>query len=89
MCYMTTLLCNDLTGCPVPSVLTPSTLTLDKLRYETGWPGMSGLYSNEVTGMVLLYYLTSAVLHAVLPGEHKLGTKLASGGQLKYKLNSD
>lgn len=89
VCYLLTFLCNDLTGCPVPSALTPSTLTLDKLRYETGWPGISGLYSHKVTGMVLLYYLTSAALYRILPGHEVMGTRLANGGKLQYKLNSE
>lgn len=66
----------------------PSTLTLAKLKAETGWPGLSGLASWEATGAVLGWYLLSLVLQTVLPGTTKQGTKLATGGKLTYKFNS-
>lgn len=85
-----TFLCNDISGCPVPSALSPSTLTIDKLKQETGWPenGVSGLASFDVTIKVLGYYLLSLVLHRVLPGQVVEGTELSTGGKLKYKFNS-
>jgi delta14-sterol reductase len=63
-------------------------LTLEKLKEETGWPGFSGLASWETTGWVVAWYLLSLVLGRVLPGEHREGNELASGGRLKYKFNS-
>jgi delta14-sterol reductase len=86
--YIMTFLCNDIAGCPVPSALTPSTLTLEALKEETGWPGISGLASWKVTGWVLAYYFLSLVLHRILPGEVVEGVELSSGGRLKYKFNS-
>lgn len=85
-----TFLCNDITGCPVPSVISPSTLTLEALKQETGWPadGIRGLASWDVSAKVLGYYLLSLILYRILPGEESLGTELACGGKLKYKLNS-
>lgn len=83
-----TFLCNDIYGCPVPSALSPKTLTLEKLKEETGWPGFAGLASFRVTGWVLSWYLLSLVLWRVLPGQVLEGTELASGGKLKYKFNS-
>lgn len=90
VCYLTTFLCNDTSGCPVPSVLSPSTLTLETLKQEVGWPaeGIWGLASWDVSVKVLGYYLLSLILHRVLPGQEVEGTKLASGGKLKYKFNS-
>jgi len=90
LCYLTTFLCNDISGCPVPSLLSPSTLTLDRLKQDAGWPadGIWGLASWDVTAKVLGYYLFSLVLHKVLPGEEVEGVELASGGKLKYKFNS-
>ena len=88
--YLLTFLCNDIAGCPVPSVLLPSSLTLDKLKEETGWPadGIFGLFSFKVTAAVLGYYFFSLILYRVLPGEEAEGCELASGGKLKYKFNS-
>lgn len=86
--YLMTFLCNDMYGCPVPSVLSPKTLTLEKLKEETGWPGFDGLVNLEVIGWVLGYYLLSLVLNRVLPGQEVVGTELVSGGRLNYKFNS-
>ena len=90
LCYLSTFLCNDVAGCPVPSVLTPSTLTIDTLKREIGWPanGIWGLASWDVSAKVLGYYLFSMILHRVLPGLEVEGTELASGGKLQYKFNS-
>ncbi|RAL59300.1 hypothetical protein DID88_006905 [Monilinia fructigena] len=81
---------NDISGCPVPSSLSPSTLTISNLKQEAGWPanGLAGLSSWDVFLKVVGYYLLSMVLHRVLPGEEKLGVELASGGKLKYKFNT-
>jgi delta14-sterol reductase len=89
-CYAATLLCNDISGCPVPSLLSPSTLTIEALKQDVGWPadGIWGLASWDVSAKVLGYYLLSLILHRVLPGEEVEGTVLASGGKLKYKFNS-
>ena len=89
VCYLASFLCNDISGCPVPSALHPSSLTLAKLKQETGWPkdGLLGLGSIKVTAYVLGYYFLSLVLQAVLPGEESQGVVLKSGGRLKYKFN--
>ena len=87
VCYLTTFLCNDISGCPAPSTLHPKSLTLAKLKKETGWPGISGLVSTRVTLWVFGYYLLSLVLQAALPGEEIEGGELRSGGKLKYKFN--
>ncbi|CAD6442879.1 b08d57cd-a48a-4d4e-bd07-00ec8a92c059 [Sclerotinia trifoliorum] len=90
LCYATTFLCNDISGCPVPSSLSPSTLTINSLKQEVGWPenGLAGLSSWDVFLKVVGYYFLSMVLHRILPGEEKLGVELASGGKLKYKFNT-
>lgn len=73
----------------MPSALHPKSLTLGKLKEETGWPpdGILGLASFKVTAWVLGYYLSSLVLLAVLPGVESEGVELKSGGKLKYKFN--
>ena len=87
--YAFAFMCNDVSGCPAPSALHPSTLTLETLKREVGWPkeGIMGLGSWSVTGWVLMYYLTSLTLQAFLPGEESLGVELSNGGRLKYKFN--
>ncbi|KAK3322688.1 delta(14)-sterol reductase like protein [Apodospora peruviana] len=82
--------CNDVTGCPAPSLLHPKSLDLETLKHEVGWPenGLQGFLSWNATGWTLAYYLLSAVLYRVLPGTEMEGVELANGGRLKYKLNS-
>lgn len=87
--YITNFVCNDIYGCPIPSALDPKTLTLEKIKTETGWPGWNGIVSLEATGWVLGYYFLSLVLHRFLPGQIVEGTELAIGGRLKYKFNSE
>lgn len=88
--YLFTFACNDISGCPAPSLLSPSTLDLETLKQEVGWPtdGIWGLASWRVTGWTLAYYLFSAVLFRVLPGAVSDGVELSSGGRLKYKFNT-
>ena len=91
VCYLGSFLCNDVAGCPIPSILHPSILTLEKLKKEAGWPedGILGLGSFKVTGFVLAYYFSSLVLQTILPGEESQGVVLTSGGRLKYKFNGN
>ncbi|KAL2799288.1 ergosterol biosynthesis ERG4/ERG24 [Aspergillus keveii] len=88
--YSFTFLCNDVSGCPAPSLLHPSTLTLDKLKVEVGWPegGFRALYDTQVFLWVLSYYLLQLFLYVVLPGQFAEGTELACGGRLRYKFNA-
>ncbi|KAF9895365.1 erg24, C-14 sterol reductase [Aspergillus nanangensis] len=62
--YAFFFLCNDVSGCPAPSLLHPSSLTLDQLKTEVGWPeeGLWAFYDTGVTLWVLSYYLLSLVL---------------------------
>ncbi|KAI5307485.1 erg24, C-14 sterol reductase, partial [Ascosphaera atra] len=87
--YSLAFFCNDVSGCPVPSLLSPRSLTLRQLKQEIGWPetGLSGLYDKDVTLKVLGYYLVLLILQVFLPGTTVEGVQLASGGKLKYKLN--
>lgn len=88
--YLFTFICNDVSGCPAPSLLSPSTLKLEQLKREVGWPeeGIWGLGSTKVTGVVLGYYLFNALLYRFLPATEVDGVQLASGGRLKYRFNS-
>jgi delta14-sterol reductase len=87
--YAFTFLCNDVSGCPVPSLLNPSTLSLNKLKKEAGWPqgGIKAFFDMQVTLWVLSYYFLSLALYVFLPGEVVEGTELACKGRLRYKFN--
>lgn len=87
--YSFTFLCNDVSGCPAPSLLHPSTVTLDQLKAEVGWPkgGFADFYDTSVTLWVLGYYLLSLAMYVFLPGQEVEGTELACGGRLPYKFN--
>lgn len=87
--YVMAFGCNDVSGCPAPSLLSLKTLSFDALKAEVGWPeeGIWGLGSWKVLGWVLTYYGFSLVLYRLLPAQEIEGTELASGGKLKYRLN--
>lgn len=89
MIYGFTFLCNDVSGCPVPSLLHPSTLTVEKLKAEVGWPeeGLKAFYDTNVTLWVLAYYGLSLFLQIFLPGQEVEGVVLACGGKHRYKFN--
>lgn len=88
--YLFTFACNDVSGCPAPSLLSPKTIDLEQLKREVGWPadGIMGLGSWRVTGWTLAYYFFNAVLYRVLPATVADGVELSSGGRLKYRMNS-
>lgn len=85
-----TMLCNDISGCPAPALLDWKTLTLEKLKAQTPWPqqGFVGLFDPEAIGWTLAYYGLSLFLQLVLPGVEVDGIKLDGGGRHKYKFNS-
>ncbi|KNG86611.1 delta(14)-sterol reductase [Aspergillus nomiae NRRL 13137] len=88
--YAFTFFCNDVSGCPAPSLLHPSTLSLDQLKKEVNWPqdGLKGFFDARVTLWVLSYYLLSLALNVFLPGDEVEGTELACTGRLRYKFNA-
>ncbi|KAI1859523.1 uncharacterized protein JN550_012041 [Neoarthrinium moseri] len=87
--YVYALGCNDIAGCPIPSLLDPKNLSLETLKAEAGWPadGIWGFCSWGAMGWTLAYYLLNLVLYRVLPAQEVEGTELASGGRLKYRFN--
>lgn len=88
--YATFFFCNDVSGCPAPALLHPSTLTWSKLRAQIPWSenGVKGIYSTDATLWVSAYYFLSLFLQLVLPGEHVEGLQLDSGGRHTYKFNA-
>lgn len=88
--YFFYLTCNDVSGCPAPILLSPSTFTWEEFKAQTPWPqdGISTLVSWEATTALLAYYLLSMILYRVLPGQEVYGAKLRESGRpLKYKFN--
>jgi delta14-sterol reductase len=67
--YVLTFFCNDISGCPAPSLLHPSSLKLDQLKREVGWTGFSGLLNWQALLGTLSYYLLSLTLWAFLPAD--------------------
>ncbi|MCJ1312477.1 erg24, C-14 sterol reductase [Agyrium rufum] len=86
--YTGAFLINDVSGCPPPSLLHPSTFKLENFLSEIGWPGWTGLGSFRVTGWVLAYYAFNLFLYAVLPAYTVKGTILKTGGRLDYRFNA-
>ncbi|KAH6898267.1 Delta(14)-sterol reductase [Thelonectria olida] len=82
--------CNDISGCPAPSLLSPKTLSLNKFKQEVGWPedGLAGLVSWEATAATVGYMFLSMLLYRILPAAEVEGTELKNGGKLKYRLNT-
>lgn len=100
--YALTFLCNDISGCPAPSLLSPSKLftppafttqtswehATSVLAKETGWPGWGGLVTANGMLGTLAWYMLSLVLYAVLPAQEVDGIELQNGGRLKYRFNA-
>ncbi|KAI1919720.1 erg24, C-14 sterol reductase [Ophidiomyces ophidiicola] len=88
--YSFAFFCNDISGCPPPSLLHPSTLSIESLKAEIGWPqdGIKGLYDGHVMLCVLGYYALNLALQIFLPGREVDGEVLACGKRLKYKFNA-
>ena len=87
--YIFTFACNDISGCPAPSLLDPQNLDLEQLKREVGWPenGILGLFDTNVTLFVVGYYLVNLLLYGILPANEVQGTELATGGRLTYRFN--
>lgn len=87
--YALAFFVNDVSGSPPPSLLHPSTVTIETLKADVGWPenGFKGLFDGRATLYVLGYYLLSLVLQIVVPGKEVEGVVLACGGRHKYKFN--
>ncbi|KAK4541722.1 c-5 sterol desaturase [Oleoguttula mirabilis] len=101
-CYAFAFLCNDVSGCPAPSLLSPRKLftpsilstqsgwqhALGTLKHEVGWPGFTGLINTEAVLGTLGWYGLSLLLYVLLPAQEVEGVKLRTGGRLKYRFNA-
>ncbi|EEY16446.1 Delta(14)-sterol reductase [Verticillium alfalfae VaMs.102] len=88
--YALAFACNDVSGCPAPSLLDPKNIDLAQLKREVGWPeqGVWGLGSINATLAVVGYFFFNALLYRFLPAQEVDGVVLATGGKLKYRFNS-
>ncbi|KAF7543646.1 hypothetical protein G7Z17_g10573 [Cylindrodendrum hubeiense] len=88
--YVFNFVCNDISGCPAPSLLSPKTLSLDKLKLEVGWPenGFAGLLNWEASAATAGYIFLSMILYRLLPAIEVEGTELRNGNKLKYRFNT-
>lgn len=87
LCYVFAFFINDVSGCPPPSLLHPSTFTLAKLKKEVGWQGWEGLINTKTVFWTFMYYFLNLVLWKVLPAQVCQGTILRTGGRLTYRFN--
>ncbi|GAM82264.1 hypothetical protein ANO11243_002430 [Dothideomycetidae sp. 11243] len=87
LCYVFAFFVNDVSGCPPPSLLHPSTFTLKRLKQEVNWQGFDNLLNTKTALWTLAYYALNVVLWKVLPALEADGTVLLSGGRLKYRFN--
>lgn len=85
--YVFTFFCNDISGCPAPSLLHPSTLDLEQLKREVGWTGFGSLLNWQGFVGTLSYYLLSLTLYAFLPAQEVKGVALKNGQRLNYRFN--
>ena len=86
-CYAFAFGCNEISGCPAPSLLHPRDIKLEKLEREVGWPGVLGLLNREAVLVGIGIYLYSLLSLVLLPAHEVEGVALSLGGKLSYRLN--
>ncbi|KAL4877464.1 ergosterol biosynthesis ERG4/ERG24 [Aspergillus karnatakaensis] len=83
--------CNDVSGCPVPSLLNPQSLTWAGVKADTGLlnADVTTLFSWDAMLISVGYYVFNLFLWRVLPAQEIYGTKLKHHGRpLQYRFNS-
>ena len=85
--YSFLFLCNDVSGCPAPSLLHPKSLTLEKLKQDVNWQGWHSLFNLNALYASLGWYGLSLLLYTILPAAEQEGTVLRCGGRLNYRFN--
>lgn len=86
--YAFNLLCNDVSGCPAPSLLHPSTLTLDALKKDIGWHGWPTIFNTNALLAAVGWIGWDLLCHTILPAQQVEGSELQSGGRLRYRFNA-
>jgi delta14-sterol reductase len=90
--YIFAFACNDLAGCPIPPLLHPRSLSLEKVKADTGLLNarMANFFSWEVTLVTVAYYIWGLLLWRILPAKQVYGTKLVHHGRpLSYRFNGN
>lgn len=79
--------CNDVAGCPIPSLLPGRALTWENIKADTNL-SISSFISWEALLVTLGYYVYSLLLWRLLPASVVHGTKLVHHGRpLSYRFN--
>ncbi|RAK79537.1 putative C-14 sterol reductase [Aspergillus fijiensis CBS 313.89] len=89
--YAFTFACNDVSGCPMPSLLQPRDLTWAKLKADANLLniGLSNFLSWKVTLVTVAYYVFGRSLWKILPAKEVHGTKLMHHDRpLQYRFNA-
>ncbi|KAF7181916.1 hypothetical protein CNMCM7691_001304 [Aspergillus felis] len=89
--YIFAFACNDVAGCPVPSLLHIHSLSWEKVKADTGLliASMANFFSWEVTFVTFAYYIWGLLLWRILPAKQVYGTKLMHHGRpLSYRFNA-
>lgn len=88
--YLFAFGCNDVAGCPIPSLLSTDRLTWANVKADTGLLNLSisNFISWEVIFITVVYYIYSLFLWRILPAKEVHGTKLVHHGRpLLYRFN--
>ncbi|GAQ09530.1 delta(14)-sterol reductase [Aspergillus lentulus] len=89
--YVFAFACNDVAGCPIPSLLHIRSITWEKVKADTGLVNASiaNFFSWEVTLVTIAYYILGLLLWRILPAKQVHGTKLVHHGRpLLYRFNA-
>ncbi|RAL16217.1 ERG4/ERG24 ergosterol biosynthesis protein [Aspergillus homomorphus CBS 101889] len=89
--YAFAFACNDVSGCPVPTLLQPRDLTWEKLKADAGLlnVSLSSFLSWKVTSVTVAYYVFGLFIWKILPAKEVHGTKLVHHDRsLLYRFNA-
>ncbi|KAF4177618.1 hypothetical protein CNMCM8694_003346 [Aspergillus lentulus] len=89
--YVFAFACNDVAGCPIPTLLHIRSITWEKVKADTGLVNASiaNFFSWEVTLVTIAYYILGLLLWRILPAKQIYGTKLVHHGRpLSYRFNA-
>ncbi|PYI26035.1 ERG4/ERG24 ergosterol biosynthesis protein [Aspergillus indologenus CBS 114.80] len=89
--YAFAFACNDVAGCPVPTLLQPRDFTWEKLKADNNLQSisLSDFLSWKVTLVTVAYYVFGLFLWKILPAKEVHGTKLVHHDRpLQYRFNA-
>ncbi|KAF2757865.1 sterol C-14 reductase-like protein [Pseudovirgaria hyperparasitica] len=88
LCYVFAFGCNDVSGCPIPSLLHPTEFNIEDLKRDIGWKGIESIINLQSILATVGWYIYLLTLTRFLPATEIEGVELDSGGKLKYRLNT-